>query len=87
MAKNRKKIRKIAVSEFKAKCLALLQEVDRTKTPVRVTRRGRAIADIVPIIPDNPQGGWMGSMSGTATLIGDIVGPVIDMQDFEAAED
>jgi prevent-host-death family protein len=87
MARNHKKIRKIAVSEFKAKCLALLQEVDRTKTPVRVTRRGHAIADVVPIAPDSPQRDWMGSMSGTATLVGDIVGPVIDMQDFEAAKD
>ena len=39
--KSKKSIPEIAISEFKAKCLSLLEQVNKTKTPLRVTRRGR----------------------------------------------
>ena len=45
---GKKPIREIAISEFKAKCLSLLEEVNKTKTPLRVTRRGKLIADVIP---------------------------------------
>ncbi len=38
----------IAISEFKAKCLSLLQQVSKTKQPIRITRFGKPIADVVP---------------------------------------
>ena len=38
----------IAVSKFKATCLAVLQRVKRTGRPVRVTRFGKPVADVVP---------------------------------------
>jgi prevent-host-death family protein len=41
-------MQEVAISEFKAKCLSLLEEVSKTKSPLRVTRRGKAIADVVP---------------------------------------
>ncbi|HZA14161.1 MAG TPA: type II toxin-antitoxin system prevent-host-death family antitoxin [Myxococcaceae bacterium] len=43
------KSRKIAAGEFKAKCLALLDEVDRTKQPLVITKRGVPVAKLVPI--------------------------------------
>lgn len=41
-------MKQVAISEFKAKCLALLEQVRRTRNPIRVTRFGKPIADIVP---------------------------------------
>jgi prevent-host-death family protein len=40
--------RRIATSEFKAKCLALLDEVAETREPLVVTKRGKAVARVVP---------------------------------------
>jgi prevent-host-death family protein len=82
--KNEKPIREIAISKFKAKCLSLLEEVSKTKTPLRVTRRGKAIADVIPASPEAEERSWIGSMSGSLEIVGDIVSPVIDIEAIEA---
>lgn len=41
--------RTIAASEFKAKCLALLDEVAETRETLVVTKRGKAVARVEPI--------------------------------------
>jgi prevent-host-death family protein len=41
--------RKIGASEFKAKCLALLDEVAETHEGLVVTKRGKAVARVVPV--------------------------------------
>ena len=79
-----KPIREIAISEFKAKCLSLLEEVDKTKTPLRVTKRGKAIADVVPAAVETVERDWLGSMSRSVEILGDIVSPVIEIQEIEA---
>jgi antitoxin (DNA-binding transcriptional repressor) of toxin-antitoxin stability system len=38
-----KTMEEVAISEFKAKCLALLQRVNKTKKPIRVTRFGKPV--------------------------------------------
>ena len=73
----------IAISEFKAKCLALLEQVQKTKQPIRITRFGKPIADVVPAAPE-AKSDWFGSMEGTAEFVGDIVSPAIDLADIEA---
>ena len=82
--KSNKSIHEVAISEFKAKCLSLLEEVNKTQTPLRVTRRGKAIADVVPPSLDTEERSWIGSMSGSLEITGDIVSSVIDSQDIEA---
>jgi len=84
MPRGKKAMHEIAISEFKAKCLSLLEEVNKTKTSLRVTRRGKPIADVIPASPDVDERAWIGSMTGTMYINGDIVSPVIDMGDFEA---
>jgi prevent-host-death family protein len=80
-------IEEIAISKFKAKCLALLEEVSKTKTPLRVTRRGKPLADIIPIHSEGGEISWMGSMAGTIKIKGDIVSPVIELEEMEALKD
>jgi prevent-host-death family protein len=41
--------RTIPAGEFKAKCLALLDEVAEQRRPLIVTKRGRPVARVVPI--------------------------------------
>ena len=81
---NKKPIQEIAISKFKAKCLSLLQEVSKTRTPLRVTRRGKAIADVIPTSSEAEERSWIGSMSGSIEIVGDIVSPVIDIEAIEA---
>lgn len=74
----------VAISEFKAKCLALLERVRQTKKPLRITRFGKPVAEVVPASPDTAQGAWIGSMKDTMQILGDIVSPVVDEADIEA---
>ena len=74
----------VAISEFKAKCLALLERVRQTKRPLRIARFGKPIADVVPATPDAGQAAWIGSMKDSMQIVGDIVSPVVDETDIEA---
>ena len=80
-------MQEVAISEFKAKCLALLEQVRKTKKPIRVTRFGKPVAEVVPPSPDKQKGDWLGSMKGSFDIVGDIVSPVIDLDDFEVMRD
>lgn len=82
--KSKKAIQEIAISKFKAKCLSLLEEVSKTRTPLRVTRRGKALADVIPASSEAEERSWIGSMSGSIDIVGDIVSPVIDIEAIEA---
>lgn len=62
---------KMAVSKFKATCLAVLERVNATGTPVTITKFGKPLAEIIPVsIPSS--GAWLGSGMGTARIAGDI---------------
>ena len=80
-------MQEVAISEFKAKCLAMLEQVRKTKKPLRVTRFGKPVADILPPAPPATGGEWIGSMRGTMRIVGDIVSPVMSDEDWEAFRD
>jgi prevent-host-death family protein len=82
--RNKKPIQEIAISKFKAKCLSLLQEVNKTKIPLRVTRRGKALADVIPASNEGDERNWIGSLSGSVEIVGNVVSPVIDIEAIEA---
>ncbi len=68
-------MQEIAISKFKATCLAVLEEVRRTGKPVRITRFGRPVAEVVPARPAKA-GSWLGCLRGSGEIHGDIVGPI-----------
>lgn len=74
----------MAISKFKATCLAVLERVRRTRKPIRITRFGKPVAEVVPPSPPDHARGWLGSMTGTASIRGDIVSPVATQRDWEA---
>ena len=61
----------IAAGEFKAKCLHLLDEVQRTRQELIITKRGQPVARLVPAQQDIPV--LFGRMKGTVEILGDIV--------------
>jgi prevent-host-death family protein len=77
----------IAISEFKAKCLALLEQVYKTKKPLRITKRGKPIADVVPPVQPNKRENWLGCMKGTMEIKGDIMSPATDEEEWEVLRD
>ena len=68
-------MREIAISKFKATCLAVMEDVRRTRRPVRVTRFGRPVADVIPA-SSQPKESWLGCMRDSMEVSGDIVGPI-----------
>lgn len=79
-------MKEVAISEFKAKCLGILEEVRKTRRPIRVTRFGEPVAEVVPPSAVKATGRKLGSMAGTMKILGDIVGPISSWDDWEAAE-
>jgi len=71
----------IAISKFKATCLAVMERVRRTRKPIRVTRFGKPVAEIVP--PSPPTGRKLGALAGTVHILGDIVAPASDESDWD----
>ncbi|MGB2590495.1 MAG: type II toxin-antitoxin system Phd/YefM family antitoxin [Candidatus Acidiferrum sp.] len=77
----------IAISQFKAKCLAILERVEKTKEPIRITRHGKPVAEVVPACPEVDRAALFGSMRSSIKILGDIVSPVIDLDEIEALRD
>jgi antitoxin (DNA-binding transcriptional repressor) of toxin-antitoxin stability system len=74
------------ISKFKATCLATLERVRRTGRPLRVTRFGKPIADIVPPAVDAARTGWLGALRGTARISGDITVPSSSLVTWDTGE-
>jgi len=74
----------IAVSKFKATCLAALDRVRRTGRPLRVTRFGQPLADVVPARPAPAGDTWLGAMKGRGRVAGDLAAPVAGAEDWDA---
>ncbi|MPZ31685.1 MAG: type II toxin-antitoxin system prevent-host-death family antitoxin [Rhodospirillales bacterium] len=71
--------RKINAAAFKARCLALIDEVAESGQPITVTKRGKAKVQIVAV-REKPKTLW-GATKGTFKILGDIVGPIDDDYD------
>ena len=72
-----KKRRTIAAGKVKAECLSLLSRVAETGEAYVVTKRGRPVAEMVPI----RKSGRSRPLRGSVTVQGDIVSPVLDTWD------
>jgi prevent-host-death family protein len=77
-------MKEVAISEFKAKCLSILEEVRKTRKPIRVTRFGESVAEVVPSTGEKSKGRKLGSVAGSMKIVGDIVGPTGSFDDWDA---
>ena len=71
----------IAAGEFKAKCLALLDEVQQKRGEIVITKRGKPVAKLVPVEPRAQR--FFGSMKGTMEITGDIISPSDEIWEAE----
>lgn len=74
-------MQEIAISKFKATCLATLQRVRKTGKPILVTRFGVPVAEIVPP-PETRSPGWLGSLAGSGNIVGDIVSAAVEPDEW-----
>jgi prevent-host-death family protein len=72
--------RHVPAGEFKAKCLALLDDVALTGIPLVVTKRGRPVAEVVPIDPPK-------SLAGSVEILvseDELIAPIDERWDAES---
>ena len=69
--------------QFKARCLRVMEDVKKYRIPVLITKKGRAVAKLVP--PDAAAPDVFGCMAGTARIVGDIEAPVVAADSWGAA--
>ena len=74
-------MRTIKASEFKAKCLHIMDEVAETGEPVTITKKGIPVAELVPA-RRKPKT-LFGCMKGSGVIIGDIISPIDEEWDAE----
>jgi prevent-host-death family protein len=73
----------INASEFKAKCLAILDEVAETGEVVTILKHGRPVAQLVAPAPRG-SGFPQDSLAGTVEFLADVVEPVLEAGAWEA---
>jgi prevent-host-death family protein len=64
----------LPATEFKAKCLAYLDQVAQTHAPITLTKHGRPVARLVPM--DEAEPVLFGRLAGTVQVRGDLVVPI-----------
>lgn len=78
---KRTKSSSVPASQFKARCLKLMDEVRDRRCEIVITKRGKPVAKLVPVEEKQPD--IFGYMKGTVTILGDIVGPTGEVWDAD----
>jgi hypothetical protein len=65
----------------------LLEQVRATKKPLRITRFGKPVAEVIPPTALEDRATWIGSMKDTMKITGDIVSPATDEDEWEVLRD
>ena len=73
----------IPISKFKATCLALLKKVQKTGETIIVTRKGEPVAMVGPPPQPDRTDHWIGSFRSSGKILGDIVSPACEEDDWE----
>ena len=72
----------VTATEFKAKCLRLLEEVNRTGEALIISKHGKPVARVVPENPENPKKPWL-VLRGSGHYIGDPFEPTVSESEIE----
>lgn len=80
-------IRQMAAGEFKAKCLAIMDEVNKTGRPLLVTKRGEPSIKVFPAGKERKRNhSIIGRLEGVMKINGDpddLVKPIFPLEDWE----
>lgn len=70
----------MAAGAFKAKCLAVMDEVKAKRVTVVITKRGKPVAKLVPVEPKQDE--IFGFYKGKIKIKGDIVKPAYTLREW-----
>ncbi len=72
----------VSATEFKAKCLSLIDRVHRRGGSITITKRGRVVARLTADrdVGDRP---WL-ALRGKVTWYGDPLAPAVEPEDVDA---
>ena len=76
-------MKRITATEFKAKCLSIMDEVAHTGEGITILKRGRVVAQLVAA-PAADEEFPQNSLKGSVEFLGDIVGPVLPQDAWES---
>ena len=74
-------MKEMAAGAFKARCLAIMDQVVQSEEPVLITKHGKPVAKLVP--QEKQADDIFGYMTGKVKIVGEIVGPVTPLEDWE----
>jgi prevent-host-death family protein len=64
----------ISAAQFKAECLKLMDQVEKTRQPIIITKHGRPVAQLAPVTADAAS--LFGYMKGTMRIERDPMVPL-----------
>ncbi len=73
----------IGAARFKAECLRVIDQMSQDNMPVTITKRGRPVAILSPIIPAAPAS-VIGALRGSVLRYDDPFSPAADPEDWTA---
>ncbi|MGB7552766.1 MAG: type II toxin-antitoxin system prevent-host-death family antitoxin [Candidatus Korobacteraceae bacterium] len=76
----------MAAGEFKAKCLAIIDEVNKSGREVIITKRGKAAAKLIPFAKPAKKEPIIGRLEGIGEIVGDpddLIKPVFPLEDYD----
>jgi len=76
------KTKTIPASQFKARCLAIMDEVQGKRETVVITKRGKPVAKLVPVEQEKDDIFGFMKGKGTVEIKGDIVSPAFSPEDW-----
>jgi prevent-host-death family protein len=71
----------VRAGTFKARCLAIMKDVQATGEPVVVTKRGTPVVKVVPVESQN--GDLFAFMAGEFKIVGNIEAPVVPLKQWK----
>ena len=67
-------MRTVAVGTFKAKCLAIMDDVQAKREPVTIIKNGKPVARLVPV--EEEKDDFFGFYASKMKILGDIESPI-----------
>ena len=74
------RFKKIAAGSFKVHCLAVMDEVQAKRETVIITKRGKAVAKLVPV--EEQIDDLFGFLHGKVTIVDDVVSPALKLEEW-----
>jgi len=76
------KTKTIPAGAFKARCLAIMDEVASKRESVVITKRGKPVAKLVPVEKEKDDIFGFFNGKGTIEIKGDIVSPILSPEEW-----